>query len=135
MDDRPSLLKACGMASLVAGPLFVTLFALFSSQEQAAAVMQFKFGSLAAFLFLLPVSTAFGAIIAFPTCVLVGGALAALAARLPLLRATALWLLVAGGTGLALTIAMGFDFGGGSIAFSLTAIACAAIVRSRLHWD
>lgn len=135
MDDTRNLVKASGGAALVAGPIFLILMVLLSYQDQAGAVMQFDVAVIPGSLLMLLFSILFGAFLAFPTCLLVGGALGTIGAALPLLRSASLWLLVAGGIGFGIITAFGLDLGAETLAFIITAIACAGIVRARLHWD
>ncbi len=135
MDDTRNLVKASASSALVAGPTFLTLVALFTYQDDAGAVVQFDVAAIPGSLLLLLFSILFGAFLAFPTCLLVGGVLGTIGAALPLLRSTALWLLVAGGIGFGIIAAFGLDLGAETLAFIFTAIACAGIVRARLHWD
>jgi hypothetical protein len=135
MDDTRNLLTASASAAIVAGPIFVILVALLSYQDDAGAVMHLDSAAIPGSLLLLLFSILFGALLAFPTCLLVGGVLGTIGAALPLLRSAALWLLVAGGIGFGVITGFGLDLGAETLAFIFTAIACAGIVRARLHWD
>lgn len=135
MDDTRNLVTASASAAIVAGPVFLTFITLLSYQDQAGAVMHIDVAAIPGSILLLLFSVLIGALLAFPTCLLVGGALGTIGAALPLLRSTALWLVVAGGIGFAILTGFGLDLGAETLAFIFTAIACAGIVRARLDWD
>lgn len=135
MNESRNLPKASASAAIIAGPVFLILLTLLSFQEQAGSVTQVSVAAIPGAFLILMLSVLFGAILAFPICLLVGGALTILSSALPLFRSVAFWLLAAGGIGFGIIAAFGFDLEAGAIAFIVTAITCAAIVHTRLHWD
>ena len=136
MPSGQELAGAAGRASLFAGPIFLALLTLLSFGEGAGRTIEVNLLQLLPALLLIPLSVLVGVVVAFPTCLIAGSFLALVANVLPMVRSTALWLMIAAGIALAIVDALaGFSPGSASFAFILTAVACAAIVRTRLHWD
>jgi hypothetical protein len=140
METNHDLARAAGRAAIVAGPLFLSLLLLFELQRSAPAAVDAPFadpiGTMLVVLTLAAVSEVVGAILALPTCAAVGSGLCFLARRLPLARPLIVW--IAAAAGLAVLL-VHFVFGGlrssAGYAFIGTAMACAAIVQSRLRWE
>ena len=135
MAGTRNVLPAAAVAGIVAGPTFLTLATLLSFQERAGEVFSVSAAAIPASVLFLFLSSLFGTILAFPTCLIVGSAIGVIAAGWPIVRSPPLWLFAGGGLGVAIISAFGFGFGPESSAFVLTAIACAAIFRGRLDWD
>ncbi len=140
MGSRYGLAKGVALASVVAGPLFVSLLVLFGYEDAAPASFPVGAGDLAqvtyGFAFVIPMSMIVGIVLAFPTCLIAGVVLRFIADRISIARSPVFWIGI--GAGLAFGILeRGFD-GAGAVetyAFLGTAMACAGIVRSRLVWE
>jgi hypothetical protein len=140
MSNEEQFLKAVGRASLMAGPLFLALMLLFQYQISAPEPLPIGMGDIPAIIgstiLLVPLTMLVGACLAFPVCLVAGGILFHLANWLPLARPAALWIGVGAGAALAISIGLFNSFDdSGSLAFIVTAMACAALIRSRFHWD
>ena len=140
MPSEDPLFKAAAKASLLAGPLFLVLLLMLQYQASAPAPLAFGseelIGAVAGFAALLMLSSLVGAMLAFPTCLIMGGFLLFVANRVPLARPLVLWVVVGAGTALAITQLL-FNSTGSvwALAFAGTAMACAGLVRLRFHWD
>ena len=140
MPNENSLAKAAALAAVIAGPLFLTLLALFDYEESAPCTFPLDWSEVLSgapvLFFLLVVSVIIGAALALPTCLVAGGILRFLGDRVPITRPLIIWIGI--GTGIALAV-LEIGFGEvnsiASYAFIGTAMACAAIVRTRLVWE
>lgn len=136
MPSGESVAGAAGRASIAAGPIFLVLVALMGISEFVSQPIELSILQIFPVLALLFLSVLVGAIVAFPLCLVAGLLLAAIGGVLPLARAMAFWLMVAAAMAVAIfDVTLGFAPNAASLAFTLTAVACAAMVRTRLHWD
>ena len=140
MSNDDQFLGAIGRATIMAGPLFLGLYLMLAYQDSAPTPLTVQSGDLIVFvpaaIGLVLLSIVVGAVLAFPVCLVAGGMMFFLADHVPLARPTALWLIAGGGLALATSHAL-FDSidDVGTLAFAGTAAACAALIRSRFHWD
>ena len=140
MSNEEQFLNAVGRASLCAGPLFFALMLLIQYQQLAPQTHSIAWHDLppiiGASLIVIPLTVAVGACVAFPVCLVMAGILFHLANWLPLARPAALWIGAGAGAAVGIAYALFDGFGDAeTVAFTGTAMACAALVRSRFHWD
>ena len=136
MPSGENVAGAAGRAAVAAGPIFLVLVSLLGISELAAQPIELSMLQVFPILAILFLSVLVGAIVAFPLCLVAGLLLAAIGGVLPLARAMAFWLMVAAAMAVAIFDAtVGFTPSAASLAFTLTAVACAAMVLTRLHWD
>ena len=140
MTNEEQFFKAVGRTSLVAGPLFLLLLLLLEYQASMPDPLVIRSSDVTEIMgtipVVIPLTVLVGACLAFPTCLILGGILFHLANLAPLVRPAVLWIAVGGGAAFALSWGL-FDAtnGSGAMAFTATAMACAALVRSHFHWD
>lgn len=137
-DDFP-VVEAAARASMVAGPLFLVLLMLFGYVDSAPDSYPVTFRDLPSipiFLFgLVPLAVIVGALMAFPTCAILGRALWLVGSRVPLARPLVVWVAVAVAAALIILHFISSDPGAAGLAFIGTAVGCSAVVRSRLGWN
>lgn len=140
MSNEEQFLQAVGRASIMAGPLFTALFALLQYQASAPEAFAIAWRDLprlaGSTLLLVPLTMMVGACLAFPVCLILGGVLLFFANRLPLARPMVLWMAIGGGAALGISHSLfSTTLDAGALAFMGTAMACAALVRSRFHLE
>lgn len=118
-------------AAAAAGPLFVTMLAAITLYARLPQPIVISGGELVGFLFILPLSTIFGFLLAYPPNFACAKLMAAIAENSELAREPVVWALAGGGIVAAVIVCLdGRIDGAVQLSMILTGAACGRICRS-----
>lgn len=131
-----SIHKGVMLASLTAGPIFLTAAALAFLYLTIPAPIVIRGDELAGFMGLLLLASVFGFIIALLPNLIGAAAMVALADRCVAARLPVVWTLVGGGIGLVTAALLGSEIAAPAFSFGLIAAAAgsARLCRASVDW-